>query len=304
MIGHRSRRALLRTGALAVGSLAGCVGSLGDANDDGPSATRTTTRNGPPTTNRDGPRTTGRNGTRTAGESPTTARPAVELVPVGVQSSFFYRATPDSVDVEAVEGVQFAFVEVRPRTASPPPSDFALVADGRRYWGTLAPGDAGGPNRLAELGSGYRYENADPGWVAFEVPDPLDAEEVAVARDGRRWSVGADLLASLRTPSADFELASFDTPDEVAVDGAVEASFAVENVGGTDGTFRASVSPAGPTYPSHRTAVPVAAGERRQRTVRIGVRPNAETERVDLRFRSAVADREATVEVVGGPSAE
>lgn len=296
MTGSRSRRALLRTGALAVGGLAGCVGSLGDASDDGPSATRTT----PP----DGTPTTGRNGTRTTGASPTTARPSVELVPVGVQSSFFYRATPDSVDVEAVEGVQFAFVEVRPRTASPPPSDFALVADGRRYWGTLAPGDAGGPNRLAELGSGYRYENADSGWVAFEVPDPLDAGEVVVAHDGRRWPVGEDLLAALRTPSADFELASFDAPGEVAADGALEASFAVENVGGTDGTFRASVNSAGPTYAPRRTAVRVAAGERRQQTVRVGVRPDAGTERVDLRFRSAVADREATVEVVGGPSAE
>jgi hypothetical protein len=298
MTRNRSRRALLRTGALAVGSLAGCVGSLGDRGDGGDDGST------PTATTRERSAADGTSRTETATESPTTARPSVEFAPVGVQSSFFYLTSPDSMDVEAVDGVQFAFVEVRPRTASPPPSDFALVADGRHYWGTLAPGDAGGPNRLVELGPGYSYEDADPGWVAFEVPDPLDAAEVVLAHDGRTRPVGDDLLAALRTPPADFELVSFDAPEEVSPGDPFEVSFAVENVGEADGTFRASVNQSGPTDVPHRAEFRVPAGTRRERTVRFDGDSNAEADAVGLQFRSAVADRETTVEVVSGPPAE
>lgn len=291
MTRRRSRRALLRTGAVAVAGLAGCVGSLRDA-DDVRSPSETTRRSRHETVTGDE--------TRSTTDAPTTRVPAVELDPIDVRSSFFYLSTPDSLGVEAVEATQFVFVEVRPRTDSPRPSDFALVADDRHFWGTLAPGDVGGPHRLSEFGPVYRAGKRRSGWVAFEVPNPLDAEEVALTYDDWSWSVGETDLADLRAPPADFELVSFDAPQEVSHDESFDVSLVVENAGEEDGVFRASLNQAGPTYAPHRAEVRVPESERRERTWTFGESVVPGTERVNLRLESAVADRETTVEVVGG----
>ncbi|MFC7080574.1 hypothetical protein [Halorussus caseinilyticus] len=286
MTKRRNRRALLRTVALT--GLTGCVGNLRDGDDEPP---ETTPRRPRETTAEDGPRPTR--------ESPTADVPVVDFVPVGVQSSFFYLTTPDSMDVEAVEGTQFAFVEVRPRTDSPPPSDFSLVVDDRHFWGTLAPGEMGGPHRLHELGPGYRADKNRSGWVAFEVPDPLDAETVELTYRGRDRPVDEEVVADLRSPPADFELVSFDVPEQVAHDESFDASLVVENVGEGDGIFRASLNQAGPTYSPNRAKMRVPAGARRERTWTFGEYVTSGTERVRLHLRSAVADRETTVEVLG-----
>ena len=285
MTRRRSRRALLRTGALAVTGIAGCVGGL----DDGPDGTETESRRTAETTDRRMTRTSG---------TPTTEAPAVELEPVGVRSSFFYLETPDTLGVEADEGTQFAFVLVRPRTDTPRPSDLALVADGRHFWGTLAPGDVGGPRRLAELGSVYRAEDARAGWVAFEVPNPLDADEVALTYDGRDRSLGESVVSALRAPPADFELTSFEAPERVARGASFAVSAGVENVGEGDGVFRASLNELGPEYGPHRTSVAVPAGERRERAWTVGTSDSPDAERVRLGLDSVAGDREATVEMV------
>ncbi|NEU57059.1 hypothetical protein [Halorussus sp. MSC15.2] len=291
MTRRRSRRALLRAGAVAVTGLAGCVGSL-DIPDDGRRQSDTT-RSSPAETSPAGE-------TQSTTESETTRAPTVELDPIDVRSSFFYLTTPDSLDVEAVEATQFVFVRVRPRTDAPRPSDFALVADDRHFWGTLAPGDVGGPHRLSEFGSVYRAGKRRSGWVAFEVPNPLDAEAVALTYDDWRWSLDEDRLAALRAPPPDFELVSFEAPEEVAHDESFDATVVVENAGEGDGVFRASLNQAGPAYAPHRAAVEVPAGERRERTWTFGDSVTRKTERVNLRLESAVTDRETSVEVLGG----
>jgi hypothetical protein len=224
----------------------------------------------------------------------------VEFVPVGVQSSFFYLTSPDSMAVATTERTQFVFVEVRPRTDSPPPSDFALAADDRRFWGTLAPGDVAGPHLVYELGSGYRSGEVEPGWVAFEVPNPLDADEIALAYQGRREPLGEEFLAELRTPPADFEVVSFDAPEEVDHDESFEVSVTVENVGETAGTFRACLNQSGPTFVPRPVELSIPAGERREETWTFDDSVSAESQHLDLRLESPAEVRTAGVEVVGG----
>lgn len=283
------RRALLRSGAVAIGSIAGCVG--GDGNHPDPATTRETTDRVSTT-----PTETG---TPTSERTPTTERPAVELRPVSVQSSFFYHTSTGALDVGAVEGRQFAFVNVRPRTASPPPSDFSLVADGRRFWGSLAPDGIGGPHRLVERGPAYHHDSGDPGWVAFAVPDPLDAAAVSLQYDGRRRPVGDDFRSALRAPPAEFELLGFDVPDRVAPDESVAVSVAVKNAGEGSGTFRACVDVGGESLAPRREEFGVPPGERREWT-RTLVHDSDGADPVGVRFESPVADREATVEVTSG----
>lgn len=286
MTRRRSRRALLRAAALATTGVAGCVGGL----DDWPDGTETERRRPGETTARRGPGpTTG---------ATTTEAPAVELDPVGVRTSFFYLERADAVGVEADEGVQFAFVRVRPRTDSPRPSDLALVADDRHFWGTLAPGDVGGPRRLTDLGSVYQAGDGSAGWVAFEVPNPLDAEAVALTYDGRRRSLGESMVSALRAPPADFELTGFDAPARVDRGVSFEVSVEVENVGEGDGVFRASLNELGPEYGPHRSSVAVPAGERRERTWIVGAPDSSDADRVNLELDSVAGDREATVEMV------
>ncbi|WP_137286830.1 DUF4352 domain-containing protein [Halorussus salinisoli] len=291
MIRSRGRRALLQSGVVAIAGLAGCVGGLRDG-DDEPNETETTRRRPSETT------TVDRN--RSSTGTPPGEPSAVEFVPVGVQSSFFYLTTPDSMDVEAVEGTQFVFVEVYPQTDSPPPSDFSLVADGRHFWGTLAPGEVGGPNRLSELGPGYRADETGSGWVAFEVPNPLDAEEVELAYRGRSQRVDETILADLRAPPADFEVVSFDAPEQVVHDESFEVSLTVENVGESDGVFRASLNQAGAMYSPNRAEIRVPAGERRERAWTFGEYLPSGTGRARFHLRSADTDREAVIEVVEG----
>lgn len=288
----RNRRALLRTGVLAVGGLAGCIGGLGEGPAETTSERRTATGDdSSATVGTDEP-------TDTSGPS------AVEFVPVGVQSSFFYCPSPDSVAVVTAEETQFAFVEVRPQTDSPPPSDFSLVADGRRFWGTLAPGDIAGPHRVYERGSGYHSGETDPGWVAFEVPNPLDADDIALAYQDRRESVEADLAGDLREPPAEFSPVSFDAPETVAHDETFEVSLTVENVGESDGIFRACLNQLSPAYAPHPAELSVPVGERREYTWSFGDRISAETDEIGLRLELPDDRRRTSVEVVGGTTAE
>ncbi len=266
--------------------VAGCLGGL----DGWPDGTGTESHRPDNTTEGQG--------TRRTTDTPTAEAPAVELDPVGVRSSFFYLESPDAVGVEADDGVQFAFVRVRPRTDSPRPSDLALVADGRHFWGTLAPGDVGGPRRLTDLGSVYRAAEASAGWVAFEVPNPLDADAVALTYDGRDRSLGASVVSALRAPPADLELTGFDAPERVARGASFDVSVGVENVGEGDGVFRASLNELGPEHGPHRTSVAVPAGERRERTWTVDAPDSPDAERVRLGLDSVAGDRETTVEVV------
>lgn len=307
MTGPCSRRALLGTGALALGSLAGCVDSLGNVTDDvddggttRPTAETTTAET---TTGEMTSRTT--DSGATDGKDTKDADPPLALDGVRVQSSFFYLTYPDAAAVAAPEGSQFVFADVRPTRSdalAPTHDAFALVADDRRFEGTFDPGPADGPMDLYEMRSAYDPDEFRTGWVAFEVPDPLDAREVAMAyeSEGEFYSERFDsaVVEELAAPPADFELVSFEAPDRVTHGESFRVSFEVRNAGEREETFRACLNEAGPAYVPHPVELSVAAGKRTEWAGSFGHHISEDTSSATYRLSSAAGDREATVEVV------
>lgn len=263
MTGPRDRRAFLRTGGLALSAgFAGCVGGLGDDTGDVQDST-TTESETPPT----------QNATRTtdANSETTTAEPPLAVEDVRVQSSFLRMTTPDSADVSAPEETQFVFADVRvTESAAPaPPQDaFSLAVDDRRFEGTLVPGAARNRWDLYWQGPTYDPDERETGWVAFEVPDPLDADDAALTYEfeGRTFSesLNDESIESFAEPSAEFELVGFDYPDSVERYESFDVSVGVENVGEGDGVFRAVLNQTHPTYAPYPVEVTVPGGERRE----------------------------------------
>lgn len=291
MTGPPNRRCLLRTSALTLVGLAGCVGSLdGDTAEDSParSTTSETTTHGTTTSELSESETT---------TTTTTEEGAIDLAPQSVKSSYLYLTTPDSMDVGAVEGKQFLFVTVAGRGDWPRPGAIELVADSEQFQPTTSPGPIRNPYYLYDHGHVYDPDDEREGWLAFEVPDPLDAESVALAYDDQRWSLPEEFRTALASPPAEFELLSFDAPEQVAPDEFFDISFAVRNIGEGDGTFRACLNESGPSYVPHPVELSVPAGERAEWSRSFGGRVYENTESATYRFRSAVADRDRDVEV-------
>lgn len=259
-----SRRALLRTGALAVLGLGGCVD---DPAGDATTTPGSTTPAG--TTGTDEPTggETGGDGTAT-GTTPESF--AFEIVPKTVRTSFLYNTSPDSMDVATVDGVQFLFVVVQPTSDEPSfarwpaPENFALVTGDDRIEATTTPGSVHDPLSIDGLGNVYAPDRGRGGWLAFEVPDPFDGEEAIVTSGDREQSLPDEFLADLRTPPADFELVSFDAPERVSPDERFDVTCTVENVGEGDGTFRTCLNQSGPMYIPHPVEFEIPAGERRE----------------------------------------
>lgn len=293
MTARRNRRALLRTGALAVSAgLAGCVGGLGDEADDASDST-TETRTSPT-----------RDTTRTTEAESTTAEPPLAVVDVRVQSSFVHLTTPDSADVSAPEGTQFVFADVQQTEsgASAPPKDaFALVADDRRFDGTLVPGSAGSPSRLYWQGPAYDPDERETGWIAFEIPERLDADEVVLTyeSEGRTFSESLDseVSESLAEPPAEFELIDFGHPESVERYGRFELSVTVENVGEGDGVFRAALNQTHPLYAPHVVERRIPAGERGEWDRASSWSLHRDAKQAQFELLTPREKREATVEI-------
>lgn len=292
MTGPRSRRALLRTGALALVGAAGCTGSPGDdAESSSPPASTTAETTTSTTTERPASRT----------ETGTEA--AVDLAARSVQSSFFYLTTADQMDVVGVEGRQFLFATVSASGEWPRPGAIELVADGERFRPTTTPGSVDNSYRLYEQGRAYDPDEQRSGWLAFEVPNPLDAESVALSYGDERRALAEEHRAELTDSPAEFELVSFDAPEEVAPDETFDVSVAVENVGEGGGTFRAVLNESGPSHVPHQFELSIPPGERAEWSRSFGEYVSAGTSRARYRFRSAVANRDHEVAVVSETTA-
>lgn len=298
MIGPRNRRALLRTGALALSAgLAGCVGGLdGETSDDTPNATTAETQ----TPTQDATRTTDANF-----ETETSTEPPLAVEDVRVQSSFFYLTTPDSAAVASSTETKFVFVDVRETTSSvlPPLSDdFTLVADGRRFDGTFELRRVSDPWDLYWQGPAYDPDEHGGGWVAFEVPVPFDADEVALTyeSEGRTFweSLDAEVVESLAEPPAEFELVGFGFPESVEQNESFEVSVVVENASERDGVFRAVLNQTYPTYGPYPIEGTVPAGERWEWTETFSVRtPDDRDTAAAFRLLTPGEKREAEIGV-------
>lgn len=299
MTGPRSRRAVLRTGALALVGTAGCTGNLGDAPADG---TSKSTSAG--TTPDAGEGSTTRRTTEESETATTTAEPLLAVEDVAIQSSFFYNSFPDAAAVAAREGTQLVFVELRlvgSVADLPSPDEIALVADGQRFEGRVAPGSTDGPWELSERGEAYSAESAQSGWVAFEIPDPLDTDRIALAyeSDGRVFSdsLPAEVVETLARPPAEFEVAAFEFPESVRQGDSFEVSVAVENTGEVDGVFRAVLNQTHPLYGYRTIELVVPANEHREWSRRSDWNAH-EADRAQFTLLAPGDKREATVKVV------
>lgn len=296
MTGPRSRRALLQTGALAFVGAAGCAGTLDEGSGDGPTDSTTSGTTGTPKESRANQTT--EKTTETTVESP------LVIEDVQFRSSFFYNSFPDAAAVAAREGTQFVFVELRLAGSVadlPSPDEIALVADDQRFEGTVAPGSTDGPWELSERGEAYSAESAQSGWVAFEVPDPLDTDRIAFAyeADGRVFShsLPAEVVETLARPPTEFEVAAFEFPKSVRQGDSFEVSVTVENAGEVDGVFRAVLNQTHPLYGYRTIELDVPANERREWSRRSDWNAH-EADQAQFTLLAPGGKREATVEIV------
>lgn len=217
-----SRRRFLLTGGVALGAFAGCLTTSEDAV---PSETSRSTPVDRPT------------------NAPTT-EPAptgtLSVADTGTRSWVVAPNFPDSLDVFGERGRQYLFFGIAVEGTAPVDyTAFGLTADDTQYTPTeyIGIADTAGTS----TGYGDRYTREAGGWVAFHVPEPLDADSVTLRwpEDGR-YVVGDDLLAELATPPAEFAVREF--AETASSDGTRTVALTVENTGDVDGRFVALVA--------------------------------------------------------------
>ena len=239
---ERTRRRFLTLGAAAGVAVAGCNGT-GDGSDGDSTPTTTPTATGTETV------------TTTETETSTDATGTVVVDSVTVQPGlvgFFV----DFYLVLRRPETQWVVAEVA-AADGPPPESFAVTTpdDAFEMGAEIEYSDAS----LAAFGDAYAP--TEPGWLAAEVPKPLEAEGAALTWDGGRYPVDGALLDRLRRPPTEFEV-SFEAAPVDGVDGAARSIVTVENVGGVAGTFVAGINMTVPTNrPERRIVRRVGAGE-------------------------------------------
>lgn len=239
----------------AVVPLAGCLGD-----DDSPSSGTDPTRTETATT---AERSTPAGGETavTVAESATVGGGSATLETVATTESFVHFTTPDSKGVSAAQ--QYVFGQVALDGVSPTEDGFVLdvgststTPSGRyAYRDTLVDGESITSYRADEGG----------GWLLFEVPESLDADEgrLELSVDGETvaWTLPSAVLASLRRAPPSFDLRDF-TVEPAASRSSATFAATVENTADVDGSFRAALNQSGPGYaPLATVEVPVGAGE-------------------------------------------
>ncbi|WP_121822427.1 COG1470 family protein [Halostella salina] len=272
------RRRLLGALTAGIGAFGGCLSRLdGDATD----RTDTTTDSGDGST--DGVRVTD-----------VTVAPAL----VGANS-------PDSVGTYGDRDEQYVLATVAAsELQAPPPDEFALAAGGEAY---RARTEVGYGSRLWERDEPYGEDANFEGWLAFRLPNPLDADEVAIGWEDGEHVLGDDAVAALTRPPTAWKVREFAAPDSVALGEEATVSLTVENTGDADGTFVGAVNRVGPWIayaPQTATSIDVAAGETASwefsHTVdedRAGGDADERSMRFHLHWRGEKLTREVTVEM-------
>ena len=182
---------------------------------------------------------------------------------LGVTPEYVATDSPDSVDTYGRRDQQYVIATVSAEgTPAPPPSEFALAVGSE----TFAPDDnvGGMGGRLWDYGDPYGGDGATAGWIAFEVPKPLDTEGATITWPGGEYALDESAVGRLSRPPTEFEVREFDPPDSMALDGTVTATLTVENVGDADGTFAAAVNRTGPFVaytPEETVSLEIPAGE-------------------------------------------
>lgn len=303
----RRRRRILRAGMLGtLGALAGCLGGR-DPGGSGRTPKRTGATGGEATTGRGGT-TTGH--ATTAGSTTATDRVSslgttrtalgaqVTVTDVAVRDSVAALVYPDALGVLDADGGRYLLARVNVDNEVPDPEEFDLIADGGQYSGGV---DFGfGVRGFDPYGSGARGR----GWIAFEVPAPLEAETARVVVGEAAWRIPDRHVRRLRQPKPEYELLSFSVPDAVDPAEAIDAEATVRNTGDYPGTFRAVLTFRGGGFPCCVGPDPlvreIPAGERAILRASYGGRTHLDPGGdVRIRFKSPAGLPERTVAVNG-----
>jgi hypothetical protein len=205
-----SRRSILGRAPLLLGLVAGCLGGRGSE----------------PTESATAPGRTAAGTTESPGAPNSPESPTSETSPESPSGAFSGESvqTLGAARVAVADPVVAPAVDVESRTTG-------------AYTTSLA---GQGRIRYAAPTASDRHE---AGWVAFEVPSPLDVSEAAirasVGGESAAWPLSAEAVRRLGTPAPTFELLSFEARRRDA--GGVELSLAAENVGDVGGEFLAAV---------------------------------------------------------------
>ena len=240
---ERTRRRFLTLGAAAGVAVAGCNGTEDSDGDSTPTTTPTATGTETATT------------TETETETPADTAGTVVVDSVTVQPGlvgFFV----DFYLVLRRPETQWVVAEVA-AADGPLPESFAVTTpdDAFEMRAEIEYSDAS----LAAFEDAYAP--TEPGWLAAEVPKPLEVKEATLTWDGGRHPVDGALLDRLRRPPTEFEV-SFEAAPIDGVDGAARSIVTVENVGDVTGTFVAAINMTSPiNRPERRVVRRVRAGE-------------------------------------------
>lgn len=168
--------------------------------------------------------------------------------------------SPDSIGTFGDRHEQFVLTTVTAEGASAPdPDTFTLEADKA----THAPADSHVRAGLL-WDRGGPYTGEDDGWLAFKIPNPLEADTVALTWPGGERALTGSPVTRLRRPPASFEIREFTVPASAQPGEDVTVALTVENVAPAEGTFVAALNRVGPLVayaPETAVSFDVPAGE-------------------------------------------
>lgn len=297
---QRTRRSLLASAA-ALTSLAGCLGG-GPGGDENETTTTTTTTTSTTTTTTT---TTESEPTHFAfGDSASDGEWTITPTDAHAQTSLFHLKTADQMGVIDPEGKRLLFVDLEVQGSAPEPDEFLLEIDGETYRGWTNYAGHRSYNLSPRNRRGQDYRTDEPtGWIGFEVPAGVEAEEAGLRLDRDEspvWDVPADTVSDLRLDEPVFEVQSIEVPETAASLETIPFSITVANTGMAAGTFRFVINYQGPTYKPSRQRVEVEAGETRTWETELDPYGTSGAESVRFEVATATENTTYTVELDSG----
>ncbi|MWG34174.1 hypothetical protein [Halomarina oriensis] len=237
------------------------------------------------------PRSASTNSTQTS--SPTTSD-SLAVTDAGTQSWVVGNDFPDSKAVFGEQGKQFLVFKMGVDGESMVAYDEFEIDAGTTYTPTEYIGIA---ETSPSLPYGPQYTPSAGGWVAFHIPEPLDADAVTLRWPEGEYRVERALLDELATPPAEFAVREFSFPETYEAE--MTATLTVENTGDVDGTFIGAINQIGidvDITPVAEISLDVPAGASESWTYSTTV-TGSPGEEMTLDLRWSGGEREATVTV-------